>query len=151
MSNLLEVATATEQRLHDTLAGFATQKARLYAVITDSETPTVTMASEHGDVYDLLGDDDTVEVAKVSDCIAVLTCGWASPVGDDDDYEGMPPSEHPKRRRVRLVVVASPKGVASVLRFQDDPDNIITDDGGATGSLNDAVRSVYLRAKQATN
>lgn len=147
----MKVAEATEALIHERLSDFATPKAELWAIINNGDEPTITKVGSHPDVYDLLGSQETTKVARVSDCIAVLTCGWASPVSDDDDDSDLPPSKHPKRRRVRLVVVANPNGVASVLRFQDDPDNIISDDGNAVGSLNDAVRSVFARAKSDDN
>lgn len=153
MSVILEVAEATEAMLHERLVDFSTPQAELWAIVNEGDTPTITKVGAHADVYDLLDSAETTEVARVADCIAVLTCGWASPVCDDsdDDHSHLPPSQHPKRRRVRLVVVANPNGVASVLRFQDDPENPITDDGNATGSLNDAVRSVFSRARSFSN
>lgn len=151
MSVILEVAEATEAMLHERLVDFSTPQAELWAIVNDGDTPTITKVGAHADVYDLLDSAETTEVARVADCIAVLTCGWAAPINDDDDTSEMAPSQHPKRRRVRLVVVANPNGVASVLRFQDDPENPITDDGNATGSLNDAVRSVFSRARSFSN
>jgi hypothetical protein len=52
---------------------------------------------------------------------------------------------------VRLFIVASRKGVASVLRFRDDPENPITDDGQARGSLADAVQQLFARADAELN
>jgi len=92
----------------------------------------------------------------------VLTCGWAAPIDrsdqchddDDDDAEGdddvegddekLPPSQHPQRRRVRLVVVVGDQGVGSVLRFADAPKEIVTDAGSARGSLADAVNNLWF-------
>ena len=64
------------------------------------------------------------------------------PVGiqeDDDVASRLEPSKHPERRRIRLIIGANATGVASVLRFQDNPDEIVTDEGNAQGSLADAV------------
>jgi hypothetical protein len=105
-----------------------------------------TVITEYPDIYAAL---DTVgsEVARVDQAIAghplrgaralgVLTCGWAAPVGRDET----PPSCHPERRRVRLVVVATTDFVTgSALEFQDAPDEPILDDGSATGALHDAL------------
>ena len=57
--------------------------------------------------------------------------------------EGVPPSQHPLRRRVRLVVAVCDRGVASVLRFADTPNDVITDAGAARGSLADAVKDLW--------
>jgi hypothetical protein len=91
------------------------------------------------------------------DAAVVLTCGWAAPIdrsdkndhhddGDHDDVDDkkLPPSQHPQRRRVRLVVVVGDQGVGSVLRFADTPKEIVTDAGSARGSLADAVNNLWF-------
>ena len=90
------------------------------------------------------------------DAAVVLTCGWAAPIDHDElatglteteteteTSEDIPPSQHPLRRRVRLVVAVCDKGVASVLRFADTPNDIVTDAGAARGSLADAVKDLW--------
>jgi hypothetical protein len=47
---------------------------------------------------------------------------------------------------VRLVVVVGDAGVGSVLRFADNPDEIVTDPGNAKGSLADAVEHLWRDA-----
>lgn len=143
----IDLATEVEQRLNDTQIGYETKQALLYSVTQYGE---YTVEATHGDVYELLESDDSVAVAKASDFIALVTCGWASPITDDDDEE-VAPSQHPKRRRVRLFVLASRQGVASVLRFSDEPDSIVTDEGQATGSLADAVHTLFAKASANTN
>ena len=44
---------------------------------------------------------------------------------------------------MRLVVAVCDKGVASVLRFADTPNDIVTDAGAARGSLADAVKDLW--------
>ena len=67
---------------------------------------------------------------------------------DDSD---IPPSQHKKRRRIRLAVGASVTGVASVLRFQDNPNEIVTDENKAKGSLADAVWDLLKEKLRAEN
>jgi len=126
---------------------FSVKHAMLFAVIENDERVTLTLACEGADVYDLLDSDDTRQVAKVSDYVALLTCGWAAPVDHDDPtaFDG-PPSEHPDKRRVRLVVLACAEGVASVMRFADTPDEVISDNDQARGSLADAVKQLFITA-----
>lgn len=147
MSKIMETAKMTEQKIHDLLDGkFDLPKASMYSVkVGKSNEVQVVKRADNGDVYDLLSDEYSLSVAKDSEYIAVLTCGWAAPVTSDDDDNEMPPSQHPQRRRVRLVIVANPKGVASILRFSDDRDNIVTDEGNARGSLADAVQEMFTR------
>lgn len=70
--------------------------------------------------------------------IGIITTGWASPLGKDGNVNSAP-SEHPLRRRVRLVsCVNKAKQMASSLRFADEPDDLITDESGQ-GSLANAL------------
>lgn len=81
--------------------------------------------------------------------IGIITTGWASPLSADGSPDGVP-SQHPLRRRVRLVsCVDKAKRMASSLRFGDEPDDLITDESG-TGSLANALKTAvgYLVARQ---
>lgn len=138
--DIMEVAVATEELLHKVLTATATTPfeldgARVYGV----ENGETFLLATHPDIYELLEDDETREEAKSYSHVAVVTSGWAAPLNAQGEVEGAP-SQHPKRRRVRLVVTANKEDVSSVLRFSDDPENVITDPGQATGSLADAIR-----------
>ncbi|MEY3396345.1 MAG: hypothetical protein RJA79_670 [Actinomycetota bacterium] len=161
----LAIATCVEASLHSSLDGFNLPRARLYGVsIVDAKgiasnqdgALRISFLAEHGDVYELL-DAPSSAIARMFDVAVVLTCGWAAPLDrneQDDDSRSddeiddaiddeVPPSQHPLRRRVRLVVAVCDKGVASVLRFADTPNDIVTDDGAARGSLADAVKNLW--------
>ena len=161
----LAIATCVEASLHSSLDGFNLPRARLYGVsIVDAKGVAsnqdgalrISFLAEHGDVYELL-DAPSSAIARMFDVAVVLTCGWAAPLDrneqdadsrsddeiDDAIDEEVPPSQHPLRRRVRLVVAVCDKGVASVLRFADTPNDIVTDDGAARGSLADAVKNLW--------
>ena len=165
----LAIATCVEASLHSSLDGFNLPRARLYGVsIVDAKgiasnqdgALRISFLAEHGDVYELL-DAPSSAIARMFDVAVVLTCGWAAPLDrneqDDDSRsddeiddaidEEVPPSQHPLRRRVRLVVAVCDKGVASVLRFADTPNDIVTDDGAARGSLADAVKNLWNDTK----
>ena len=72
--------------------------------------------------------------------IGIITTGWASPLNADGNPDGAP-SEHPLRRRVRLVsCVDKAKRMVSSLRFGDEPDDLITDESGQ-GSLANALKT----------
>jgi len=77
--------------------------------------------------------------------VAVETCGWAAPL--DDIHASLPrPSEHPRRRRVRLVIVADRLGtMVSAIGFSDQPDDLLVEVEGADGSLADALREAVRR------
>ena len=146
----VSLATCVEHSLHLSLPGFDLKRARLYGInVVDPNgveqqadgALRISFLAEHGDVYELLESRGSA-IARMFDAAAVLTCGWAAPV-DDDGEDDLPPSVHPRRRRVRLVVVVGDAGVGSVLRFADTPDEIVTDPGNARGSLADAVSRLW--------
>ena len=155
MKSILEIAEQVENVVHlllsaDEETAFYTKQATLVGVSTDSNNEIVkfnpAIASD-GDVYDLL--QIVPQPLKGYDLVGVLTCGWAAPLptnyNADDDLEA--PSKHPEKRRVRLMAFADRSGeMASVLRFMDDQDNPISDDGGATGDLATALLEMIMRA-----
>jgi len=144
----IETATKIETVLNDRFVNrkeFVPKRAELYSVKTDEQGDVVVALEQAwSDVYDLLDSNEAREVAQQGD-IAVVTGGWAAPISADDDFDG-PPSEHPDKRRVRLVVCASRNNICAAMRFGDDVDNVITDDGKARGSLNDAVLELMASA-----
>jgi len=119
--------------------------ATIFLVAPNGELLTIT---EYPDVYLALetvtqrcADLDAAlpgQPLTTATAIGVITCGWAAPAGDHDD---IPPSVHPSRRRVRLVLVVD-RGLAtgSIIGFQDDPDKLVYDDGRAQGALCDAAQ-----------
>ncbi|MFM8688949.1 MAG: hypothetical protein ACKODR_09345 [Acidimicrobiaceae bacterium] len=156
----IDLAKCVESSLHTSLDGFDLPRARLYGVsIVDADgvranhngALRISFLAEHGDVYELL-DAPSSAIARMFDAAVVLTCGWAAPIDRDEspaneDSTEVPPSQHPQRRRVRLVVSVCDNGVASVLRFADTPDDIVTDAGSARGSLADAVNNLWCDPK----
>jgi hypothetical protein len=143
--SLMARAEKAEQMLNAEI-GFDLSKAQMYSLIESDDEVSMTLAGESGDIYDLIMSRDALQVAKASDFIALVTCGWASPRDNDDDDE-IAPSQHPQRRRVRLLVLAGKDGMASCLRFSDTPDEVITDNGTATGSLATALYDLLVSAK----
>lgn len=146
---MLTRAEIVESILHDAnfyadgCDSFSLGCALLFSVNQTDDGLSITKAGEHGDVYDLLDTYDSRKVAQVSDFIVVATTGWAAPI-DENTEEGVPPSQHAERRRVRLMVFANREQTVSVLRFSDTPEETITDEGKATGSLADAVRALFV-------
>ena len=138
MTYILKEAIKIEKQINAKLSRkkdpFGIAKASLWVMGDNNKVKSV---KENGDVYDLLDDFDTLETVKDCASFTILTAGWAAPINETD--ENTPPSQHPERRRVRLVVHVTEFGVASVMRFKDDADEIVTDDGKARGSLAEAV------------
>jgi hypothetical protein len=146
------LASCVEHSLHQSHPGFDQPAARLYGVtVVDPQADErtvdgalrLTFLAEDADVSELL-ESPAGAAVRAFDAAVVLTSGWAAPV--DDGAPEMPPSRHPGRRRVRLVVVVCDGGVGSVLRFADAPDDVVADSGSAHGSLADAVTALWSPA-----
>ena len=143
--DVMKVAVETEDRLHRMIDTFELPGARLYGInIGDGiETrPVPCYLSQHPDVYELLQSPGSA-LARMFHAAAIVTTGWAAPLDPDGNVQGAP-SEHAMRRRVRLTVLVANGGVASVLRFADEPDDVITDPGSATGSLAEAINRFWF-------
>jgi len=149
MSKQMEVAERAEKVLNDEIKyGYDSKRAVLFAVLSSTNgVITLSQISENGDVYELLRDKESVTALAKHDQVLVATCGWAAPVENDGDDE-IAPSVHPKRRRVRLACFLSDDGVASVMRFSDTPDETVTDEGNAKGSLADALETLRKKARR---
>jgi hypothetical protein len=143
MSNqtIVELAEATYHELGKQKDGdeaFAMKRAQMFAVEVGGTVRTIGTC---GDVYELLEEMEAKELLATDVAVGVETCGWASPIsqGEDEDDQ-VPPSQHPDRRRVRLVTMVTRKfEVASAMGFADTPDEVITDAGTARGALADAL------------
>ena len=147
MTTTLELAKGVEKNLNDhKKLGFEMKQACLYGVDTDG---LIALGYQHNDIYELLDGSDVADLLTVYSHVAVATTGWASPITDDEVANDVPPSEHKDRRRVRLVVVADKDSMASVLRFSDEPDRVITDEGKALGALADALMEATNKAPSA--
>jgi hypothetical protein len=151
--SVLQEAIKAEELIGELVEGsFALPQAILYSVKNNSGKLEIVKRHQSGDVYDLLEDEFSTEVARNSDLIALATTGWAAPIVKGQSVDDMTaPSKHPERRRVRLVVTANRISKASVMRFSDEPEEIHTDDDQAKGTLADAVQDLFARASAQAN
>lgn len=141
-----DLAAMVEARIHESLSEtarpFDLDRARLYGVNFRGDDLQLSFVLEHGDIYQLLEVPESA-CARMFDAAALVTCGWAAPIAEGQEAPDGLPSEHPQRRRVRLVVVVGDAGVASILRFADDAESPILDAGEARGPLADAVAGYW--------
>lgn len=125
------------------------KKAQMFALSADG---FVRLLEQYSDVYEALdkvGQKHTLNDEELG--LVCVTCGWASPTFGDNAGNDIPPSQHPQRRRVRLVCLGTKTGqMASVVSFQDDEEEVI-DYGQAKGSLADAVKDAVAKMMCKTN
>jgi len=125
---ILATATIVEQHIHHLIDSFEMSGARIYGVTIDDvervheerhDALRVSFLAQHPDVYELL-QAPTSSLGRMFHAAAIVTTGWAAPLGPDGSVEGAP-SEH-------------------LLRA---PDDVVVDDGSATGSLAEAIHAYW--------
>lgn len=136
-SSILSAVVQAETRIHEWGVGFSMPEAEMYVIKDNS----ITKVASQPDIYDLIFSVET-KVKAEEGIIVLATTGWATPLNQDGEVDG-PPSANPDRRRVRLVIGAHAGAFASVMRFEDCQDDVVTDDGEATGTLAEAILSLY--------
>lgn len=143
---LKEVALSTELIVHGHKKGFKYDEAQLLAIEQLKEGSAtlvdVVTTDTNRDIYDLLEGNGVADILKTHSFVGLVTTGWASAIGEGQ--EPIQPSKDPNRQRVRLVIVADREGVCSVVRFKGR-EEVVVDEGSATGSLNDALLKAIKR------
>jgi hypothetical protein len=131
--------------------GFHFAAARLYGIVVNDplgltddrgQAARSSFIDESRDVYELIAGSAAV-VARSFDAAGIVTAGWAAPLGDDGSLTHRA-SRHPQRRRVRAVAVVSDDGVASLIRFEDNPDHVIGQSSRGTGDIVDAMEFMWF-------
>ena len=123
----------------------------------DMDEARVFHANDDGTFTDVLLNGDVYQALAIASIHPMLghvvalgteTCGWAAPL-TNGDTDG-PPSEHPERRRVRLVTVMTRDlQSGSCITFEDTNKRTL-DEGEATGSLALALQHAVTTSLQAT-
>lgn len=149
-NSTLNIALWLERRL-DMSLGFHLPAARLYGIVVNDplgldddhcQAARSSFLDEHRDVYEMIAGASGV-LARSFDAAAVVTGGWAAPMEEDGSMTESA-SRHPDRRRVRAVAVVNDEGVASVVRFEDDPTRSFAQPEHGTGDIIDALETMWF-------
>ena len=100
----------------------------------------LTLIGAESDLYDLL--EQGIQTSSIWNTIALVTTGWASPLGENGEVE-CPPSQHKDKRRLRMVLIGDllDFGVSSCLRFQDNGEILSVGADEASGLLAEAFQA----------
>lgn len=143
MKNIIEDTQFEEisRSLFDDTMDMRTDKhAQLVGVNLIDNTRVCSLISSHGDIYQLLGSSaNSPEKFEGYDLVAILTAGWAAPVGEDDDIA---PSQHKNRKRVKIVLIGNTSEQTSSVMGFDGEDEIIYSKDEGRGSLQDAFEEM---------
>lgn len=140
--SMIEIVTVlASDNLNKGPSGSFSKAAALPVMFSDGKPVLVLDAEMSGyDIYEVL---ESVKPDANVNHYAVITTGWAAPLGGDND--GIAPSQHPERKRVELMCVVSRDGVMASAMAMEGSDELITDDGNATGALQLAVLDIFDR------
>lgn len=141
---LADILREVEGKVNAEGVGFHFKRATLYGIsepLPNGLGYEIEKELEHGDIYDLLESDRASEVAQQYPYVAIMTAGWATPLPDGKDVPDIAPSMSPDKKRIRLMVIGA-RGTTefvSAIRFSDNPDKLIIDEGHAQGAMADAL------------
>lgn len=138
--SMVEIVTAlASDHLNKGPSASFSKAAALPVMFLDGKPVLVLDAEMSGyDIYEVL---ESVKPDANVNHYAVITTGWAAPIGGDND--GIAPSQHPERKRVELMCVVSRDAEMASAMAMEGNDEIITDDGNATGALQLAVLDIF--------
>ncbi len=101
---------------------FQMEEAVTFAFTNDG----IRILTRDGDAYEALEMVTDTYLKEYELGIGIITTGWASPLNADGDVDGAP-SQHPLRRRVRLVSLRGHKEADGFISpfSSDEPDDLI--------------------------
>ena len=118
--------------------GYNQPEAQAYAVLTTADGLDVQLLQSDKDIYDLLDTTVVADALRITDFVALVTCGWATKM--DDNFH-----RSQDRVRVRLVVVTDKNSKqGSVMRIEGEGEAMF-DEGKAHGALADALKRASKR------
>ena len=143
------------ENIHNTVNyAFDSKHCEAFGVLIDEELNVqIKKIDSSSDIYDMLDTDNDELLSQINDydMISFATNGWAAPVGkgEDDEYSDLAPSQHPEKRRVRLLSSANIHDqVGSSILFSDDIDSPVYDYGDARGTMATAIIELMDKAKE---
>ena len=129
---------------------FVQERAKLFGVLAKNDEFYIEPLASHSDIYDLIdySNTDICDAIMDYDVIIVGTLGWAAPLKETED-ETIAPSQHPEKRRVRLMLFLTKDGLFnSAVAFRDEGiENSIFEEDGMAGTLYDAIMNTIEYAQ----
>jgi hypothetical protein len=133
MTTVTAIAKTIDELVHRTADDKFQMDARLYGCDPDGAY----LLGESPNPYDLL---ECIDRPEQLDAVALVVTGYASPEGDD-----IPPSQHPERMRIRLVVCKGIDGFSNIMRNEANPDEVKDLGDGGVGVMRDAIEEWWAQ------
>ncbi len=143
------------ENIHNTVNySFDSKHCEAFGVLIDKDLNVqIEKIDSSTDIYDMLDTDNDNLLNQINkyDMVSFATNGWAAPIAkdNDDEYSDLAPSQHPEKRRVRLLSSANINNqVGSSILFSDDIDSPVYDYGDARGTMATAIIELMDKAKE---
>ena len=125
---------------------FHLEEALLFGVETFlGEPPLIVPLSKNKDVYEMLYSEETAAMLTPYTKFSIVTCGWAAPI-QGNEKDDIKPSEHEKRKRIRIMCYYEDGKISAALHFQGD-DEVIYEEGNTSGDLKEAIFDLYVHSR----
>lgn len=100
------------------------------------------------DVYDMLNSVRKQNLVQQGQSIVLYTEGWASPTDANGKDQHIPPSQHPNRKRVKLLCILNHDStiVESVISLDEKED--LKYDSSGKGLLADSLKKIFNTLKE---
>jgi hypothetical protein len=145
MKTKMEIFTSVDEQVEKYVVKnfddfYTLGKAQLFGIdVYKTVEPIVQKIGDNKDVYEMLSPMNAILGADY-DTFGVMTTGWAAPLPADGKDDGVAPSKHPERVRVRLFCFCDMEGrITSSLRFANKVGEVTYDENQARGSMRDAM------------
>ena len=143
------------ENIHNTVNySFDSKHCEAFGVLIDKDLNVqIEKIDSSTDIYDMLDTDNDNLLNQINkyDMVSFATNGWAAPIAkdNDDEYSDVAPSQHPERRRVKMVIFSDKFGQQmSAISFRNENDEYVLDDylfdDSGTGSLSNAIKALYI-------
>lgn len=133
-----QLETVSKIIFNQTMEIRSEKKAQLIGVKLTDDGVICEEINRYGDIYDMLQNAGlSPDKFNGYDLVAVLTAGWAAPVGEDDDIA---PSLHKNRRRIKIALIGNTSTQTSSVMAFDGEDDYIYENG--KGQLQDAFEEM---------
>ena len=125
-----KLETVSKIVFNETMAIRSEKKANIVGIKLNDDSISYDEINSYGDIYEMLESAPKhPEKFEGYDLVAILTAGWAAPVGEDDNVA---PSLHKDRRRVYLALIGnSSTQTSSIISFSDNNELIYENGSGA--------------------
>lgn len=133
--------TAMARTIDDLVHNHTNDPFEIDALLYACDNDGAYLLGSNPDPYELL--QETKRPSYIN-AVALVMVGYASP-HNPEKPNGIRPSQHPERYRVRIVTMKTIDGFANTMRREDEPDEVQDLGGDGEGAICDALNEWWMK------